>query len=175
MATALLEIPPATYSCLLKHLLPPRPKSEEAAFVFCRALANNSEVHFHLLEHYLVPASDFEYKSMFGIVLNDRSRAKIIKRAHDLDASLVEMHSHPKSFAAEFSPSDRSGFAEFVPHVWWRLKQRPYAAIVVGPGGFDSLFWVTNATRPDGVLAVNAGEHLIPTGRTFEAWDGDYE
>jgi hypothetical protein len=172
--TALLEIPCTTHSGLLKHLLPPRPKSEEAAFVFCRALAADSKVQFYFLEHYLVPASDFEYKSMFGMVLNDSCRAKVIKRAHDLGASLVELHSHPKSFIAEFSPSDRSGFAEFVPHVWWRLKQRPYAAIVVSPRGFDSLFWVTNATRPDGVLEVNAGEdHLVPTGRTLEAWDGD--
>jgi hypothetical protein len=176
MAAAFLQIPRTAYSRLLKHLLPRRPRSEEAAFVFCRVLATNSEVQFQFLDLYPVPAGDFEYKSMFGIVLNDLCRAKVIKRAHDLNASLLELHSHPKASTAEFSPSDRSGFAEFVPHVWWRLKQRPYAAIVVSPAGFDSLFWITNATRPDGVLQVNVGERrLIPTGRTFEVYEGLHE
>jgi hypothetical protein len=94
----------------------------------------------------------------------------MIKRAHDLNASVIELHSHPFSKHAEFSPSDLSGFSEFIPHVWWRLKGRPYAAIVLAPTGFDSLAWLENPTTPNGLLQIQAGSTLItPTGFTYSA------
>ena len=139
-----LTIPPAQYRALVKHLLPKSAKAEEAAFLFCRALRTDAGLEFHLLEAHLVPPSEFNYKSLYGIELTDGCRAAVIQRAHDLGASLLELHSHPRSSVVEFSPSDRSGFSEFIPHVWWRLKKKPYAALVIGPSGFDSLSWVTN-------------------------------
>ena len=94
----------------------------------------------------------------------------------DPTARLIEMHSHPRATVAEFSGSDRSGFAEFVPHVWWRLKKKPYAAIVVGPSSFDSLSWVSGPQRPDGVLDLQVGtERLRPTGLTFDNWERSHE
>jgi hypothetical protein len=176
MASAVLEIPSRDYSRLLKHLLPSRPRSEEAAFLFCRAVDAGTEVVFRFVESYAVPVVDFQYKSISGMVLNDGCRAKVIKRAHDLGAALLEVHSHPTCSVAEFSPSDFRGFAEFVPHVRWRLKQRPYGAIVVGPDSLDSLFWATGSVRPDGVLNLNTGRRrLAPTGRSFELWEGCHD
>lgn len=171
-----LNIPPDQHRTLVKHLLPRRPMTEEAAFLFCRALQTDSGTEFHFLDAHLVPLSEFNYKSLYGIELTDRCRAAVIKRAHDLNASLLEFHSHPQSAEVEFSPSDRSGFAEFIPHVWWRLRKRPYAAVVVGPCGFDSLAWVSNPERPDGVLDLHIGnDWLKPTGLTLENWECRYE
>jgi hypothetical protein len=156
----------------VKHLLPHRPKAEEAAFLFCRTLQTGTGTEFQFLDAHLVGPSEFSYKSLYGIELTDGCRATVIRRAHDLNASLLESHSHPRSAVAEFSPSDRSGFAAFVPHVWWRLKKKPYAALVMGPHGFDSLSWISNPERPDGVLDLIVGaERLRPTGLTFENWE----
>ena len=176
MHTSSLNIPSDQHQRVMKHLLPRRPKTEEAAFLFCRALQTDAATEFHFLDLHLVPPSEFNYKSLYGIELNDHCRASVIKRAHDLNASLLEFHSHPRSTLVEFSPSDRGGFAEFVPHVWWRLKHRPYAAIVVGPDGFDSLTWVSNPERPDCVLDLQIGQaRLKPTGLTLDNWEHRHE
>jgi hypothetical protein len=176
MSCSRLIIPPDQHASLLKHLLPARPRAEEAAFAFCQAQQADGGVEFHFLEAHLVKPVEFNYRSLHGIELTDACRANVIKRAHDLDASLLELHSHPRATIVEFSPSDRSGFAEFVPHVWWRLKKRPYAAVVVGPDNFDSLSWITNAKRPDSALDLQVGDRcLTPTGLTLKNWDRPYD
>ena len=55
-----------------------------------------------------------------------------------------------------------------------RVAARPYAAVVVGPRGFDSLTWVSE--RPDGVLDLHIGnDRLKPTGLTLENWEHRHE
>jgi len=171
-SNARLELPVLVHSELMAHLLPARPKSEEVAFIFCHFMQTEGEVRFSFIESYPVPTAGFVYKSLFGIELSNTCRASVIKRAHDLKASLIEVHSHPLAKSTEFSPSDRVGFADFVPHVRWRLKQRRYGAIVVGPHGFDSLCWVSDCERPDGVLELQvARRRMTPTGLTLANWE----
>jgi hypothetical protein len=171
-----LNIPTHEYKALLRHLIPVSCRSEEAAFVFCNPQLVNGILQFHFLETYLIAPEEFNYRSLYGLEITDDCRAKIIKRAHDLNSSLLELHSHPKASTAKFSPSDRAGFESFVPHVWWRLKKKPYAAIVVGSRNFDSLCWATDAERPNGVLDIKVDDQLFtPTGLTFENWDFAYE
>src|SRR6266487_1407438 len=106
--------------------------------------------------------------------LADETRAQVIKRAHDLGASMVEFHSHPYPWPARFSESDRVGLEEFVPHVWWRLKGRPYAAVVVAPSGFDGLVWMTSPDRPEQLDGIACGDRLLrPTGLTLRHWHDD--
>jgi hypothetical protein len=93
--------------------------------------------------------------------LADKVRAKVIKRAHDLGTSLVEMHSHTGTRPAAFSPSDMTGFAEFVPHVMWRLQGRPYFAIVVARGSFDGLAWLGDANTPQRLDGIAVGESFF--------------
>lgn len=87
-------------------------------------------------------ADDYAEQYQDYLELTDTTRARIIKRSHDLDTCLMEFHSHPGPYPAAFSPSDMHGFGEFVPHVRWRLKGKPYAAVVIAPSGFDALAWV---------------------------------
>ena len=176
MSVCCLDIPPSEYTRLANHLIRPRSKSEEAAFVFCEVRQSDARMELRFLKSYLIPAEGFTYRSLYGLELTDSCRASVIKRAHDLDACLLEWHSHPRASTVEFSASDRSGFADFVPHVWWRLKKKPYGAVVVGPQNFDSLCWIANVNRPDGVLELQVGKRrLAPTGLTLEHWDLAYE
>lgn len=103
--------------------------------------------------------------------LKHTARAAVIKRAHDLDVSLVEVHSHLGASPAGFSLSDRSGLRETVPHMWWRLKKRPYVAIVVAASGFDALAWIDNPSIPRALDALVAGNRILkPTNHSLGGW-----
>jgi hypothetical protein len=155
------------WSAIQQHLRPKRAKFEEAAFVFATAEEAPGSVNLHAVEWYAVPPNGFDEQSPYFLQLSDETKAKVIKRAHDLQASLIEVHSHPFQELAAFSPSDISGFAEFVPHVRWRLKGRPYAAIVVANHTFDAFAWTGQAVEAGPLHSLVAdGEHLYPTRAT---------
>lgn len=157
-----IELPNDVYEQLWRHLLQQPGGDEEAAFVFvrCDTTANNNL--FRYMEWLPVPPDGFESRSPFHFELTDETRAAIIKRAHDLGASIVEFHSHTGPWPPQFSPSDWVGFEEVVPHMWWRLKARPYAAVVVSHTGFDALIWLNDPNTP-----VRLGGILIE-GQTLE-------
>jgi hypothetical protein len=171
MTKVVLELSKDEYARIREHLVRSNPKSEEAGFCFVTQSAVDC---FKFLEWRPVALDEFAYRSLYHIELTDACRAGVIKRAHDLKACLVEFHSHPLSDTAYFSGSDQSGFAEFVPHVWWRLKGKPYCAVVMGRSTFDSLAWLDRPTDPNGVLRLAVGEEILePTGKTVMG-AGDY-
>ena len=115
--------------------------------------------------------TDFATQESDYLEMADGTRAALIKRAHDHEASLVEMHSHPAPWPAAFSYADRMGLSETVPHMWWRLNRRPYLAIVVSPSGFDALLWLDNATLPRALDTLKAGDRMLqPTNNSLEGW-----
>jgi len=148
----LLHLPDEARRSLWAHLLPTHPPSEQAAFVFANW---DSAGGFHFLDWLPVPSEGFASQSELHFELTDDMRARAIKQAHDLGACLIEFHSHRTFWPAEFSPSDLLGFEEFVPHVWWRLKGRPYLAVVVAQRSFDGFAWISGPTNPerlDGIM-----------------------
>lgn len=167
MASTNLSLPRGLWPALRKHLVGSQNDFEEAAFVFAAVEERASSINLRALEWYAVPPGGFEIRSPYLLELSDETRAGIIKRAHDLGAALVEFHSHPQQVVAEFSLSDLTGFTEFVPHVRWRLRRRPYAAVVMGVRTFDGLVWFGDskgAYRLDRISAE--GRSMCPTGAT---------
>lgn len=164
IAKIVLEIPNKAYKAIWSHLLPKKFLAEEAAFIFAQRIAKDGMDVFHCLEWSPIAPHEFLTRSRFYLELADETRAAAIKRAHDLGASLVELHSHYGPWPAQFSASDLFGFKEFVPHIWWRLKSRPYLAIVVSKSGFDGLVWISDpkiANYIDGI--VSSGLKFTPT------------
>ena len=157
-----LHIPTEIYDALWKHLLPKYPTDETVAFMHTHLNVINGTSGFQFLEWSPIQPSGFAYRSPYYFELTDEARGSVIKRAHDLGSSLVEFHSHIGSWPAKFSPSDRMGFEDFVPHVWWRLKGRPYAAIVVSEGSFDGLVWHSDPRNPEYL------ESIIVSGKVLE-------
>lgn len=151
----LMILPNSVHRQLWKHLLPPAPVSEEVAFVYVKQRIEDETLYLDYINWDPVLPTDFVTRSEYHLQLSDEARASVIKRAHDLNASLVEFHSHLGSWPAQFSSSDFEGFDEFVPHVLWRLKQRPYIAVVVAQSGFDGLVWKENVNafqRLNGIM-----------------------
>ncbi len=161
---------------LRQHLFPRGGSCEEAAFLFARAQSTDAALELHVLEAQLIPPEGFACRSPFYLELTDETRAAVIKRAHDLGAGLIECHSHPGQRGACFSWSDLHGFDEFVPHAMWRLKGKPYAAIVMAPDSFDALVWrsATARVEPAGAIVTETGR-IEPTGLTHSNWSEIYD
>ena len=167
MSDVRLSMADGMWGSIVKHLLPKRAMFEEAAFVFATVEEKPASITLQTIEWYPVPPEEFDEQSPYFLQLTDETKAKIIKRAHDLQSALIEVHSHPFQQQAEFSHSDLMGFSEFVPHVRWRLRSRPYAAIVVADRTFDALTWVGNGTEAGPLTAIIAdGNHHHATGAT---------
>jgi len=161
-----------TYNALMDHLLPPHAYYEEAAFLFTESSYDPElSLSFQVVDWKPIPPNGFACRSAHYLELKDDMRASLIKRAHDLGACLVECHSHP-SFGPRFSWSDCLGMEEFAPHVRWRLRGRPYAAVVVAANGFDSLVWHDKGGSPDDSAAIDVdGHYMEPTGYTLSRWE----
>lgn len=167
MNTMTLELQQPVYRAMWKHLLPRRQRSEEAAFGFARPL-EGQEGAFELIDWRPILPEEFAFQSDCHLQLGDQARAEVIKQAHDLSASIVEFHSHLIDGQPEFSWSDVKGFEETVPHCLWRLKGRPYLAVVVSKDGFDGLVWFSKEGLPVQLSTIRAGGvRLNASGRTF--------
>ncbi len=173
--TSLLGIASADYGALMRHLLPARPKAEEVAFVFASVEAVGPACRLTCRRWEPVPPSGFVSRGLYHLELTDEAKGGAIRKAHQLNAAMVELHSHPYPTPAFFSWSDVSGLREFAPHVIWRLKGRPYGAVVVSPGTYDSLLWTSGSSEPSGTLNFEVdGRVLRPTGLTLRSWkEGD--
>jgi len=167
-----LHLPAGTYSALMAHLLPVGGRYEEAAFLFASThRAANGDTEFRFIECVMLKPDDFAARYSDYLELKDSVRAGLIKRAHDLTASLVEMHSHVGPYRAAFSYSDVHGLKDNVPHIWWSLKGRPYASIVVARDGIDALAWVENPDTPIGLDEIHDGGKVVrPQGTTWREW-----
>ena len=159
MEKVLLHIQADVYGKIVDHLLPDDDDVESAGFLFVTQRPDGTANTFEDIEWFPVTSDGFLELSVYHFELAPRVRAQIIKRAHDLSASIVEFHSHRGPWSAEFSTTDMIGLEEFVPHVRWRLKGKPYFAIVLSQNGFDGLAWITNQTSPqyiDGIVTDGA-------------------
>jgi hypothetical protein len=164
-----LDLPVGLREKLWSHLL--QSDTEQVAFVFAAVTTDGEDTVLTGQDHYLASPGDFEIHSEFHVELTDEARSRIIKRAWDTGTTPVELHSHPGDFwGAKFSPSDMYGFAEFVPHCRWRLRGRPYLAIVVSPAGADALAWIDQSGRPVALAAIRAGGEpvVVPTNQTID-------
>lgn len=157
-----------TYRAVTLHLQ--NRQTEQVAFLFLSYSRNGTRMEFAVQDHYVVPPSGLVHESRFHAEVSEEAQANVIKAAWDRGLCLGEIHSHPGDFGeAAFSPSDLTGFHDFVPHIWWRLKGKPYVAFVFGRKDFDALAWVSDPHSPVGVdRLVVEGMELLPTGRTIQ-------
>jgi hypothetical protein len=166
-----LRLPEQAFPRLLDHLLPKNSLKEEAAFLFLKAERSDNRLLLDYQDEELLSPSDFAWQEGDYLELKSETRARLIKRAHDLGACLAEIHSHPGPWPAEFSLADRIGLRETVPHMFWRLADRPYVALVVARSGFDALVWVGDAQKPQPLSGLLSGDQLLhPTNLSLGDW-----
>lgn len=176
MARTTITFAGGAFDRIRTHLFPRGGLCEEAAFLFTHAVDSSEGFTLSVIEDILIPPKGFASRSRFYLELTDETRALVIKRAHDLNAGLIECHSHPGQHHASFSWSDLHGFDEFVPHVHWRLPGRIYAAIVFAPDSVDALAWACPGADVTTVDVIHAdGREISPTQLTLAHWSDIYE
>ncbi len=116
---------------------------------------------------YLDDETDYELQGSFGMELADDIRPRSLRWATRHDASLIEVHSHGEGRQpTTFSRHDLRGLVEGVPGLVWRLRGRPYGALVFGGRrDFDGLVWHDRASPPAALAKLTVGQH------TFRATD----
>jgi len=136
----------------------------------------NIYVEFQFVSWYAVQTDEYEYQSAWYVELKDEIRPKIIKKAFDLNTAIVELHSHVHLGPAGFSESDLHGLYDFVPHVRWRLKGKPYAAIVISRSDFDGLVWMNGNKEPQQLNGLKVdGKKFYSNGITLTNLSQDHE
>jgi hypothetical protein len=160
-----LSIPAAIYDDLLAHLSSSR--VEQVAFLFTEPLVDGPPLR--VAEIYAVPRAGFDVQTGYHVALTDAVRGEVIKRAHDVGGCLVEVHSHGGGPSVWFSGSDLYGFEDWVPHVRWRLRRRPYVALVFAGEAFDALVWEGEDDAPTPLcrLEIDGRESQAPSGITL--------
>jgi hypothetical protein len=129
---------------------------------------DSGERRFKLDEWIAIPSEGFEFQSSYHVSLTDETIALVLGRATAAECSLVEVHSHLGEAGAEFSPSDIFGLREWVPQMRWRLRQRPYAAMVWEEHSFDALAWIeTSGAEQVTEISVSGSEAIPATGLTL--------
>ena len=167
----IIELSGSVFSAISTHLLHENMELEEVAFLFAESIEKNGEKKFVYKDHWLLQPGDFVFQSSYYFELTDKTKAKLIKRAHDLNASIIEFHSHVDQSSARFSHTDWTGFLEFVPHVFWRLKNKPYAAVVVAPENFDAIVWIDAPDKPELLKGICVDGTLhYPTNNSYKKW-----
>ena len=166
-----LQIEAKMFEDLTNHLLPPDSVYEQAAFLFVSTSESKDRIYFKVLDIAKLGPDNFDSQFKNFLELADCSWSNLIKHAYDLDASLVEIHSHLGLYPATFSLADYAGLKETVPYIWWRLKKRPYLAIVVTATGFDALVWLDNPNIPLQLDGIIVGKSLLsPTNNSLLRW-----
>ena len=109
---------------------------------------------------------DFDRRSDVHVSLAEHVRPQLITWAWAEGLSLVEAHTHIDGDPACLSPTDISGLTEWVPHVRWRLRAAPYAALVIAETTVDGLAWTGPSHVPQAVaaLAVDGQPPRLMTG-----------
>lgn len=171
-----IKIPTAYHRSMSDHLL--QDDAEQAVFLYADVQASRrGDVSFSVRAMDMVPPDGFDIQSGFHLALTDDALGAVIKRAWDSGRSIIEVHSHPwPGPPASFSPSDLWGLRQLVPHVWWRLQGRPYAALVFGTDSFDAMVWSRDAADPEPLALLDTGVgRRRPTGLTLARyrWSGD--
>lgn len=161
-----ITAPRGLYEPAIEHL---NSRAEQVGFFL--ANFDTATGTFHVNAWRPVPADGIEYQGDYHVRLSDEVQTEVIQWATRESSSLIEAHSHGDLAPAGFSPTDLEGFAEWVPHCFWRLQRRPYAAVVTAGDGFDALAWIRDPRQVEQVdhIDLDDGRTLAATGWTLRS------
>lgn len=131
---------------------------ERAAFIF----ASYDTGTLHVRDIWLLDDDGYNTSTADHLAAHEDALPEVIHRAHAANHAVIEAHSHNFRGQTRFSNYDLDNIAELAPHMLWRLPNRPYTALVIGPDSFDALQWSPDVQSLTGVNV--AGDIWRPTG-----------
>lgn len=163
MHGATITIPEAILVAVKAHLFPPNTRVEHGGFLLCAPCTEQSPYELSVQDWVPLLPGDYVTQASDYLELSDEACARIIRLAHERNAVLLEVHSHPSGQPACFSQADIAGLVEFVPHIRWRLKGNPYAALVFGRQSVDGLAWFGDSKTSLPIVHIDSGSHIQGT------------
>lgn len=157
-SVTVVSFPADIFAHLLEHLEQP----EQVAFMLAESDETRRVFRVADIRTYETGGSFSRTSSKH----EDLIRSEVITWAWPTDSCLIEAHSHGPWFSPVcFSRFDLEQLDEWVPHVRWRLADRPYLAIVTAGREVDGLAWIGDGppTAIEKLLIDNAED--IPTTR----------
>jgi hypothetical protein len=105
---------------------------ESAGVLFCREARGPTQTK--LLANEFLPYAENDYleRGVDKLVIDPVAVNNCIQRAKRLDLSIVQVHTHPLSNNANFSPADLSGESEMLPVLHRRVRDRHHGSLVLG-------------------------------------------
>jgi hypothetical protein len=105
---------------------------ESAGVLFCREARGPTQTK--LLANEFLPYADGDYleRGVDKLVIDPVAVNNCIQRAKRLDLSIVQVHTHPLSNNANFSPTDLNGESEMLPVLHRRVPNRHHGSLVLG-------------------------------------------
>jgi len=165
-----LSFPEQIYKKLLARM---DERPEQVGFML--ASKAGSDI-FRVHELRLVEGHRFASWSDEHAEADDAIRGEMIQWAWREDACLVEAHSHGRGFVpARFSRFDFSQFEEWVPHVRWRLRQRPYFALVTAGDEIDALAWLGANAEAIARISVDRHADVFPSGESIAYLEAQHD
>jgi hypothetical protein len=155
------------YRGLRNHLLASAPR-EQGAFAYFATSDLAGALQVRAVE--LLGPADFVAQHEDYLEITDETRQRVIRTAHERGLGVIEFHSHPFPLAAQFSRADYRGLQEAVPHMLWRLKGRPYGAVVVAPHDFDGLIWQPDQSVEQLAIIVEGDCEHAATRKSISQW-----
>lgn len=155
---ASISFPKELFDELLSHLERP----EEVAFMLADPPTNGC---FRIRDLRIISCKRHLDDSTDRANLDDSIRSEVIQWAWETDACLVEAHSHGRWFLpVQFSGFDLDQFVDWVPHVRWRLRGRPYAALVTAGTQLDGLAWFEETPEMIESVLVDGRDPILTSG-----------
>jgi hypothetical protein len=160
-----LAFPPVLFDDLAEHM---NRRPEQVAFMLATRLVNGVMTVRNLR---IVGNDRFALLDENRAEPDDELRGEVVRWAWNNDLCLVEAHSHGRrTHRVCFSGFDFEQFEEWVPHLWWRLQHRPYAALVLAGEAIDGLAWLDSAHAPVAIetIVVEGRDPQPTTGASYE-------
>jgi molybdopterin-synthase adenylyltransferase len=106
--------------------------AESAGVLFCREVRGRTQIKLLASEFLAYADGDYLERGADKLVIDPVAVNDRIQRAKRLDLSIVQVHTHPLSENADFSPTDLNGESEMLPVFHRRVPNRHHGSLVLG-------------------------------------------
>ncbi len=147
------------YKKLKRHLF--NDDSEQGAFLFARRKQKRDMLDFVIDEIYFVPTDRWRFRNAGYLELEEKEKVKIMLKAREIGADVLECHSHVSSTKASFSFFDLEEMQKFIQYVWWKLPEKIYGALVWSRKDVNGVIWLPKQYEPITIESVEVQGHRI--------------
>jgi len=154
-----LSVAADDFAALRSHCL--AGPDEDVAFAVASLVREAADTGLLIRDWAPVPPEHYIERSPSHFSIDSTHVVPWLKRAEELDGTLVLVHGHRGTFAPEFSEADLRGERRLFSGALGYFGDRPMAALLINPEGAAARLWWPGVRGPDPIQRVKVvGERL---------------